>query len=67
MDQRERTTSSVMAGLDPASQCAHVRARVKRRAASKSVEVNPHGAQTRADWVAGSSPAMTAICAGARQ
>jgi hypothetical protein len=67
MDQREGTTSSVMAGLDPATQCARVGARAKRSAASKSVEVSLHGAQTRADWVPGSSPAMTTICAGARQ
>jgi hypothetical protein len=37
-----------MAGLDPANQCASVRERN-----------DSFGAQTRAYWAAGSSPAMT--------
>jgi|GEM_PF-5724055 len=49
---------SVMAGLDPATQCAHVGARWKRASFADATE-SFDAAQTRGDWVAGSSPAMT--------
>ncbi len=48
----------VMAGLDPATQCAHVGAR-ERLSLIIAASIRFTAAQTRGHWAAGSSPAMT--------
>jgi len=57
-----------MAGLDPATQCAHVRARVKTFSTSTNNmrQQSLVAASTRGRWVAGSSPAMTSFFIGYR-
>jgi hypothetical protein len=52
--------NTVMAGLDPATQCAHVRARERVHVPpSRGPGVLPP--RCRANWVAGTRPAMTTI------
>ena len=54
---------SVMAGLDPATQLAHVRAREKLTVVGVNLRLalSLSAAQTRGRWVAGSRPAMTPL------
>ena len=56
-----------MAGLDPATQRAHVRARRRRDPNSSCIQSDRKvsTAPTRGGWVAGSSPAMTNLGRGA--
>jgi hypothetical protein len=58
---RKTTPYYVMAGLDPATQCAHVRARERLDSGGRGdAERNCLSpAHARGLWVAGSSPAMT--------
>jgi len=57
---RNRKPHSVVAGLDPATQCAHVRARERlQRGPAETRERRVFRPRSRGSWVARRSPAMT--------